>query len=182
MEVYLLSFFCLILCSSYPLFISAASSNVDQLCNLLGGWYVTPQLCHSVLDSHPRSRTTDLNGLGIIAAKATAAKASSIAADIQLLLLKASSDINQQNVLKTCLKLYTDVVPLLKGAITAIEVKNYSKAETVLYAAFEVTGKCDNAARADTFLWSSLNHYDTEFANVSWVAHAIAAYIERYGT
>lgn len=182
MEISLLSFFSLILLSSYPLLLSAAPSNLDQLCSMLGGWYVTPQLCHSVLDSDPRSRTADLNGLGIIACDVAARNATSVAADIQLLLSNASSsDTNREKVLKTCLKLYADVVPALNGVAESIKGKNYSAAETVLDAAMKVPANCDDAATDDTELWGLLNHYDTGFTYVVWVTRAIAAYIERYG-
>lgn len=181
MEISLFSFFSVILLSSYPFSISATPSNLDQLCNLLGASYISPQLCHSIMDSDPRSFTADLNGLGIIASNIAARNATMIAADIQLLLLNSSSsDINREKVLKTCLKLYTDVVPMLNSAAKSIKVKNYSGAETMLNVATKVPANCDNAAIEETSLWSLLNHYDAGFTYVVYVAHAIAAYIERY--
>ncbi|KAJ3689609.1 hypothetical protein LUZ61_018773 [Rhynchospora tenuis] len=172
----ILSFSLLFLLSYHPLSSSAASSKLDEVCNNLGGWYVTPELCHSVFSADPQSSTADLDGIAIISANIATKNATSVVADLNKF-LKASSDPNHQKALQRCLQVYTDAIPKLNGVAESIKSKNYAEAANVFSAALDVPAKCDDATSNYPPVRALVDRDDVYFSNVVLVARAVSGYL-----
>lgn len=174
-----LSFSLLFLLSCQSLSVSAAPSKLEEVCNNVGGWYVTPQLCHSVLDTDPQSRTADINGIGVIAANIAYRNATAVLTDMKRF-FKATSDPVQQKALQTCVKVYTDVIPTLNGAADLIKSRKYGEAESALSAALAVPANCDDATANYPAIRALVDKDDVSFSNVASVAQAVAGYLANY--
>jgi pectinesterase inhibitor-like protein len=171
-----LSFSLLFLLWCQSVSVSASPSKLDEVCNNIGGWYVTPEKCHSVLDTDPQSRTADLNGIGTIAANIAAKNAALVLTDMKQF-FKATTDPVQQKALQTCVQEYTDVIPKLNSASELIKNKKYSEAYSVLDAALAVPVKCDSATADYPATRALVDKDDVSFSNVAYIARAVAGYL-----
>lgn len=176
-------FYLLFLVSCHFLSISAAPPvtppKLDEVCNNVGGWYVTPQLCHSVLDTDPQSQNADLKGIAVIAVNIAAGNATLVLADMKQF-LQATSDPIQQKALQTCVQVYTDIIPKLKVAAESIKNNKYSEAGTVLEAAMGVPAKCDDTTGNYPTIRAMVDKVDVSFSNVALVARAVVGYLTNY--
>ncbi|KAJ4784833.1 Plant invertase/pectin methylesterase inhibitor superfamily protein [Rhynchospora pubera] len=172
----ILSFSLLFLLSYHPLTSSAASSKLDEVCNNLGGWYVSRELCHSVFSADPQSPTADLDGIAIISANIAAKNATSVIADLNKV-LKASTDPDHQKALQTCLQVYTDVIPKLNSVTESIKSKKFAEAENVFNAALGVPAKCDDATANYPPVRALVDKDDVYFSSVVLVAKAVSGYL-----
>ncbi|KAJ3704411.1 hypothetical protein LUZ61_008116 [Rhynchospora tenuis] len=177
MEASLVSFIAvLFLLSSHPLSVAADIAKVDEVCNNVGGWYVTPAMCHSVLDTDPQSSTADLNGVGVIGANIVAKNATLTLGSIKKI-LDASSDPNQKKGLETCVLVYTNIIPKLNGAVASMKSKKYSEALEVMSEALAVPAKCDTATMNYPNLKMVLDRVGIPFSTVASVGQAVAGYL-----
>ncbi|KAF3336056.1 putative invertase inhibitor [Carex littledalei] len=176
-------FYLLFLLSCHSLSISAAPPvappKLGEACNNVGGWYITSQVCHSVLDTDPQSQTADLNGIAIIAVNIATRNATLVLTDIKRF-LQATSDPIQQKALQTCVQVYTDIIPKLKVAAESIKSNKYSEAGTVLDEALGVPAKCDDVTGNYPTIRALVDRVDVSFSNVVSVARAVVGYLANY--
>ncbi|CAM0949109.1 unnamed protein product [Alopecurus aequalis] len=156
---------------------SAAAAPLDQLCGSLGGYYVTPEICTSALCVDPSAcrsarSTPELAALAtrLVAANATAVKASLESALALASAPAAAADAEATKGMRSCLELYAGAVPALRWAARSVAAGRYSGAREVLEAAQYVASGCAGMARD-----AALPRENDQFSTMAMVAHAVVA-------
>ncbi|KAJ1688408.1 hypothetical protein LUZ63_019798 [Rhynchospora breviuscula] len=178
MEASVISFVAVLFLFSYSLAVSANIAKVDEVCNNLEYWYITPQVCHSVLDTDPQSRhAADINGVGVIAANIVAKNAAQTLVSVRRI-ASATSDPKQKKQLVTCVSIYTNISFKLNAVVASIKSRKYSAALEVMGEAIAVPMMCYNAVTYDN-LKKELDRVGIQFSTVVSVGQAVVNYISR---
>ncbi|CAN6338835.1 unnamed protein product [Urochloa humidicola] len=157
---------------------------LDEVCALLGGYYVTPELCESALcydASSPCRAARDAHAVAALAARlaaanATAAKDSVAQATAAAAAAAASnaSNATEKAGLRSCLGLYTGFVAALDWAAGSVAAGRLPGARKVMQAAQSVHEACDGMAGEATPKES------VEFFWMAYVAYAVLDSVSKY--
>ncbi|CAL5092589.1 unnamed protein product [Urochloa decumbens] len=141
---------------------STKMAPLDEVCELLGGYYVTPELCKSVL-CHDASSP-------LAAANATVARTSVQ----QAVAAVASNNATEKAGLRSCLQLYNGFVAALEWAAGSVAAGRLPGAREVMQAAQHVHEACDGMAGEATPKES------VEFFCMAYVVYAVLASVSNY--
>ncbi|RZC93061.1 hypothetical protein C5167_028420 [Papaver somniferum] len=127
-------------------------ANGDVVADLCKNASTTPDsmlsydFCVSALESNPKSKTSDLLGLGVISMELIANNATNLLPYIGKLLEEGKKERFVKQALDTCLEVYADATRSVEDAITDFKDKVYYDARA------EITGANDySVACEDTF-------------------------------
>ncbi|RZC93063.1 hypothetical protein C5167_028422 [Papaver somniferum] len=127
-------------------------ANGDVVADLCKNASTTPDsmlsydFCVSALESNPKSKTSDLFGLGVISMELIANNATNLLPYIGKLLEEGKKERFVKQALDTCLEVYADATRSVEDAITDFKDKVYYDARA------EITGANDySVACEDTF-------------------------------
>ncbi|TVU49307.1 hypothetical protein EJB05_00615, partial [Eragrostis curvula] len=170
---------------------TTTTTALDETCAFLGGWYVTPELCASVLCSDasasaPCRAARDAPAVAALAARLAARNATATKGSVEAALAAAraraagnvTSAAGAAEVARgidSCLQLYAGVVPALQWAAESVAAGRYRGARQVLDAAQYVPGGCEGMA-GDA---AALPRENSAFSYVAMVAHAVVASMVR---
>jgi pectinesterase inhibitor-like protein len=160
-----------------------ASTELDEVCGGLGGYYVTPELCVSALcldlpssSSPPCRAARDANAVAAIAARLAAANATAARDSVQAALSSYAGDATGKTAaLRSCLKLYGGVVPALQWAARSVAAGRFRGAREMMQAAQYVPAGCDGMVDGGAALPSE----NEGFATMATVAHAVLATLSK---
>ncbi|KAM3346589.1 hypothetical protein ACQJBY_020890 [Aegilops geniculata] len=155
---------------------AAPRSPLDDLCNSLGPWYVTRNVCVSTLCVDPSCRSARrLPELAVIATRLTVSNATVAKTSIEHALAHAK-DGKARKVMRSCLQLYTGAVPRLQWAARSVAAGRYSGVPEVLQSARDVSSECtDLAAKV------ALPKENDEFFMMAYVANAVVEWVQKFG-
>ncbi|XP_044971982.1 uncharacterized protein LOC123439312 [Hordeum vulgare subsp. vulgare] len=156
---------------------AATTSPLDYLCGLVGAWYVTPDLCVSVLCVDPSCHSArGWPELAVLATRLTVANATVTKASIQSALAHAK-DAKVRKVMQSCLQLYAGAVPRLQWAARSVAARRYNGVPEVLRAAYmDVANECASLAGQ-----VKLPKENDEFFMMAYVADAVVELVQPYG-
>ena len=145
---------------------AGASTALDEVCGVLGGYYVTPEACASALCHDPSSPCR--------AAGAVAALATKLAARDSVVAAAAAAAAAEPAGLRSCLQLYTGAAAALEWAAGSVAAGRYPGARLVLQAAQYVPVGCDGVAAG-----AALPAENGGFDAMATVAHAVVASLSK---
>ncbi|TVU49296.1 hypothetical protein EJB05_00603, partial [Eragrostis curvula] len=162
---------------------AAEMTALDWACNFVGGWYVTPELCTSVLcadPSEPCRATRDAPAVAALAATLAVRNATATKGRVEAALAAHAGNVTVAKGIESCVQLYAGVVAILQRAAQFVATRRYSDARQVLDAAYQdmligVPGRCE-AMAGDA---AALPRENEAFMNMALVAHAIIANMAR---
>ncbi|KAG0473283.1 hypothetical protein HPP92_015140 [Vanilla planifolia] len=157
---------------------AASATGPEGICNSLGGGYVTPDYCISVLGSDPRSRTADDHGLAVIADDIALANATGVNSVI-ITYFANVSDSFLLSCLNLCRDYYVGSYANIRQASNATSSRDYATAEKLLNGVFQVPAKCEETFTARPGVASLLNKEDSEFSEVVNLARGINNYLKK---
>ncbi|KAJ8627627.1 hypothetical protein MRB53_020934 [Persea americana] len=102
------------------------------------------KFCMTAFQSNPRSRTTDLEGLGTISMQLTMALAKKTEAHIKWLMESGRFDGYDRDCWDVCLELYTDLKSTLRHTLRALEEESYRDANVWVGAVVDVAVTCED--------------------------------------
>jgi pectinesterase inhibitor-like protein len=146
---------------------------LDRVCRSLGGYYVTPGLCHSALcsdASDPCRAAHDDAAVAALAARLAARNATAT----QAVLSSAAAS----NATPSCLQLYAGAVPALRWAAASVAAGRYRGAREVVQAAQYVAAGCEGIMEG-TAAAGALPPENARFSDMAFVSHAVLAYMAR---
>jgi len=147
---------------------AGASTALDEVCGVLGGYYVTPEACASALCHDPASpcrAARDAAAVAALAARLAAANATAARDSV------AAAD---PAGLRSCLQLYTGAAAALEWAAGSVAAGRYPGAREVLHAAQYVPAGCDGVAAG-----AALPAENGGFDAMATVAHAVLASLSK---
>ncbi|KAI3894577.1 hypothetical protein MKX03_020686 [Papaver bracteatum] len=119
--------------------ISDACKNASTTDSML-----TYDFCVSALESNPKSKTSDLFGLGVISMELCANNATNLIPYIGKLLEDGKKERFVKQALDTCLEIYTDATRCAEDAITAFKNKDYFDAIEQINGADDYSAACED--------------------------------------
>nr|UPU96046.1 daylily invertase inhibitor [Hemerocallis fulva] len=158
---------------------SSSTSSGYELCNWLGGYYITYDSCVSSLQPDPSSKTASYHQLAVISLNLTITNATAVQSKFETITGK-ERDNKTKSLLYNCLDLYTDNVPSLRLAANEAVSKNYTGAAEVVFKFSSMPGACDDKFRDKKGVDSPLMRENLDLMNLALVAHAINDYLSNY--
>nr|CAB3466396.1 unnamed protein product [Digitaria exilis] len=150
---------------------------LDTVCSFLGGYYVTPELCTSVLCHDPSSpcrAARDGPAVAALAARLAAANVTaardSVAAAAAAAAAASTPDAETKAGLRACLQLYTGAAAALEWAAGSVAAGRLAGAREVLQAAQYVSAGCDGMVAGE-----AMPKENGGFDTMVIVAHAVVA-------
>ncbi|KAI3905304.1 hypothetical protein MKX01_039995 [Papaver californicum] len=95
--------------------------------------------CVSAFESNPKSKTSDLSGLGVISMELYVNNATNLLPYISKLLEDGKQERFVKQALDTCLEVYTDAIRCANEAITAFKNNDYNNASVNVADVFSAT-------------------------------------------
>ena len=148
-----------------------ASTALDEVCGVLGGYYVTPEACASALCHDPASpcrAARDAAAVAALAARLAAANATAARDSVAAAAAAAAEPAG----LRACLQLYTGAAAALEWASGSVAAGRYPGAREVLQAAQYVASGCEGMAGDAA---ATLPRENAGFGDMAFVAHAVVA-------
>ncbi|KAI3947591.1 hypothetical protein MKW92_009750 [Papaver armeniacum] len=105
---------------------------------------LTYDFCVSALESNPKSKTSDLFGLGVISMELCANNATNLIPYISKLLEDGKKERLVKLSLDTCLEVYADATRCAEDAITAFKNKEYFDASEEINGADDYSAACED--------------------------------------
>ncbi|CAL4891212.1 unnamed protein product [Urochloa decumbens] len=155
---------------------AAATTVLDDVCGSLGGYYVTPDACHSALchdPSSPCAAALDAPALAALAARLAAANATA-ARDSVAAAAAGEADAAKQAGLRACLQLYTGAAAALEWAAGSAAAGRLPGAREVMDAARYVPSGCEGVAAG-----AAVPAENGGFDAMATVAHAVLASLSK---
>ncbi|XP_020114879.1 putative invertase inhibitor [Ananas comosus] len=156
--------------------VSADSDIIIETCNRCASSdpNVNYTLCVASLESVPKARQSDLQGLAVVAvrlAKSNMTRAKSKAKN----LLKAKSlDPYMESCLETCRELYSNSIADLEDSVKAIKSSRYGDANILISSAVDVPRTCEDGFDEEG-LQSPLSEENDELFGLTVIALAITS-------
>ncbi|KAG2630526.1 hypothetical protein PVAP13_3KG530080 [Panicum virgatum] len=150
-----------------------ASTALDEVCGVLGGYYVTPEACASALCHDPASpcrAARDKAAVAALAARLAAANATAARDSVAA----AAASAAEPAGLRACLQLYTGAAAALEWAAGSAAAGRYPGAREVLQAAQYVPAGCDGVAAG-----AAVPAENGGFDAMATVAHAVLASLSK---
>ena len=150
-----------------------ASTALDEVCGVLGGYYVTPEACASALchdASSPCRAARDAAAVAALAARLAAANATAARDSVAAAAAAAAEPAG----LRACLQLYTGAAAALEWAAGSVAAGRYPGAREVLQAAQYVPAGCDGVAAG-----AAVPAENGGFDAMATVAHAVLASLSK---
>jgi pectinesterase inhibitor-like protein len=163
----------------------AANTALDDVCAVLGGYYVTPEACASALchdpSSSPCATARDAHAVAALAARLAAANATAARDSVRAAAAgegqgAAAAAAKKKAGLLSCLQLYTGAAAALEWAAGSVAAGRYPGAREVLEAARYVPSGCDGMAAA---AGAAVPPENGGFDAMVTVAHAIVASLSK---
>ncbi|PAN21760.1 hypothetical protein GQ55_3G461700 [Panicum hallii var. hallii] len=153
---------------------AGASTALDEVCGVLGGYYVTPAACASALcrdPSPPPCRAArDAGAVAALAARLAAANATAARDSVAAAAAAAAEPAG----LRACLRLYDGAAAALEWAAGSVAAGLYPGAREVMQAAQYVPAGCDGVAAG-----AAVPAENGGFDAMATVAHAVLASLSK---
>lgn len=164
---------CFLLALAVLFLYQPADAAVEDTCKAVAGGdpNIKYDFCVAALKSDPSSSSADNKELAIIATRLSVTNATSTKAKIDGL-LKGSPEAKTTECLKTCLELYTDLIPTLNESVDSIRSGQYGDAKTQLSAALDKPATCEDTF-SESKVPSPLAQEDANSKQLSTIALAI---------
>ncbi|RCV19362.1 hypothetical protein SETIT_3G377500v2 [Setaria italica] len=156
---------------------AGANTALDDVCALLGGYYVTPEACASALchdpSSSPCAAARDAHAVAALAARLAAANATAARDSVRAAAAGEGAAAKKAGLL-SCLQLYTGAAAALEWAAGSVAAGRYPGAREVLQAAQYVPSGCDGMATG-----AAMPAENGGFDMMVTVAHAVVASLSK---
>ncbi|KAL3742644.1 hypothetical protein ACJRO7_018028 [Eucalyptus globulus] len=158
---------------------SAANDIVSDTCHksAASSPNVNYDYCVKALGSDPKSRTADVQGLGLIALNLLESSVTSTGSDIQHL-LKKKWDRYVHQCLSDCSDLYSDALETTKEAVGAYQEKRFSDVQNSVSTVCTDATTCESQFKEKKGVTSPLTKQNGDATQLSYIELAILAIVK----